>query len=516
MATSGSRADRSAVHRAMTLCVTGGILLCLVAAALLGQRPAPVRLGNAGVFVRVGGVSPLAMGCNGVQNSGGSLYLNTTVEPYVAVDPRNPQHVVATWQQDRWSDGGASGVLSAVSFDGGHIWTTSYPHFSFCTGGAYPRASDPWTAVSPDGTAYQIAIGLDGITPNGFAVTAVLVSRSADGGLTWSEPTTLVRHTDAGDDKEMIVADPNDSHYVYAIWDRTNDNESIPAWFSRTRDGGATWDAARVIYNPGQGVYATWHELVVLPDGSLVDVFLLSDDSKTPNLRFAVLHSQDHGATWSGPSIVGSDQPINVLDLKARIPIRAGGPNVTVDPVSGAIYIVWSDSRFSEGQRAGIAFMKSLDGGVTWSAPVQVNQAPTVQAFTPAVAVDDSGRVAVTYCDFRKDTSDPATTLASYWRIISDDGGTTWSETPVGDPFDIRTARIGAGEFLGDYQGLVAAGGRFLSFYAAANTGNTANPISVFAESLEHPGDTRTTNRRIEVNPNSRGMRVAGMPRRKE
>src|SRR5205814_10617544 len=98
--------------------------------------------------------------------------------------------------------------------------------------------------------------------------SAVLVSKSTDGGDSWSDPVTLVR--DVGDadvapyffnDKESITADPFNSNYVYAIWDRVRKpggSKTVSAensfafrgdtLFSRTTDGGKTWEPARTIY----------------------------------------------------------------------------------------------------------------------------------------------------------------------------------------------------------------------------------------------------------------------------
>ena len=491
------------------------IVLCLFAAPPISpQRRKPDHPAgeSAGVFAPVGGISPFPAGCSSNRAASAVVYPNSAVETFVSVDPSNPLHLVGAWQQDRWSDGGANGLMAAASMDGGHTWTRSYAPFSLCSGGSYDRASDPWVAISPDGTAYQIALGISGVRSGSATVTSVLVSRSADGGFTWSNPTTIVQSS-LSDDKEAITADPNDPNYVYAIWDRTGVT-GIPAFFSRTTDGGATWEPARSIYNPGQGSSSTTHEIVVLPDGSLVDVFVLGIQNKS---WVAVLRSQNHGDSWSSAALISTDQTVGTEDIKTRTSIRSGAgiPSAAVDRVSGAVYVVWSDARFSGGQRDGIVFSKSLDGGQTWSIPVQVNQAPNVQAFTPAVAVDANGRVGVTYYDFRKDTSDPNSTMAAAWRIVSEDGGATWVETPVADPFDMRGAPRALGaEFLGDYQGLVGAGDRFLAFYAAANTGNAANPTSVFAESLERPGDTRS-NLRTEVNLHPRPYRVDDKPQKK-
>src|SRR6185295_19216787 len=96
------------------------------------------------------------------------------------VDPGDPRHWIAVWQQDRWSNGSSRGLVTGVTFDAGATWTRVAPRFTVCSGGAYQRASDPWVDISPDGTAWQIALVT---TP---AANAIVASRSADGGLSWS------------------------------------------------------------------------------------------------------------------------------------------------------------------------------------------------------------------------------------------------------------------------------------------------------------------------------------------
>src|ERR1700674_1965250 len=70
---------------------------------------------------RVSGTSPLAAGCDGAP-AFSTLYVNAEVEPMVALNPRNANHVVAVWQQDRWSTGGAEGLVTGVSLDVGPTW----------------------------------------------------------------------------------------------------------------------------------------------------------------------------------------------------------------------------------------------------------------------------------------------------------------------------------------------------------------------------------------------------------
>src|SRR5437764_12057634 len=138
------------------------------------------------------GVSPFASCTVG---GPGTNYVNSEVEPFVAVNPANPSNIVGVFQQDRWSNGGAHGLVASTSHDGGSTWTESWAHFSICSGGTaanggdYGRASDPWVTFAPNGDVYQISLSASA----DVTVSAVLVRKSTDGGDTWSEPTTLAR-----------------------------------------------------------------------------------------------------------------------------------------------------------------------------------------------------------------------------------------------------------------------------------------------------------------------------------
>ncbi|MEO5701393.1 MAG: sialidase family protein [Casimicrobiaceae bacterium] len=452
-----------------------------------------------------------APGCDATPASG-VLYLGGEVEPYLAVHPANPRHLVGVWQQDRWSNGGARGVATGISLDGGRSWTrsTAAPAFSRCTGGAavgadYARATDPWVTFSPDGTVHQIAVAFNGPTFGLTASNAVLASRSADGGFTWSAPVALVRDArTAFNDKESITADPFDAHYVYAAWDRLVQSGGGPAWFARTVDGGATWEPARAIYDPGTQSQTLNNQIVVLADGTLLDFFTRFDTTANNLLTatLAIIRSTDRGSNWSAPTIVAASLAVGVTDPDTGMPVRDAA-NIGAIAVGrdNRIAVVWQDSRFSAGAYDGIAFAQSLDGGITWSAPVRINAAPGTAAFIPTVKIADDGVIGVTYYDFRNNTAEPFSLPTDYWLTRSTDG-VVWRETHVAGPFDLATAPVAQGYFLGDYQGLVTAGSTFLPLFAAT-TGDPANPTDIVVASIEGRGATAKhgSGRRVQVTP---------------
>jgi hypothetical protein len=448
-------------------------------------------------LVQVSGASPFAPGC-GLERVCGTVYVGAEVEPYVAVNPQDPQNLVGVWQQDRWSNGGAQGALAAFSSDGGQTWSTRQAPFTRCTGGNsvnggdYARATDPWVSFGPDGTAYWMAMVITDL-PDGRGVSGMRVSRSTDGGDTWSAPVTLIEDASPYfNDKNTLTADPTDAAYVYAVWDRLDFARNAgPAYFARSTDSGVTWQAARAIHDPGIEAQTIGNQVVVLSDGTLLNLFteIQYGTATTPDsAQLRVIHSTDRGASWGSPVTVSPIHPLGAYDPETFAPIRDGSilGTIAVAP-DDTVWVAWQDSTLEQpcgdppcrGPEDRIALAHSTDGGATWSEPVRVNAEPDTQAFTPAVHVAADGTIGVTYYDLRDNTSDASTLLASHWLATSADG-VNWTEALVSGPFDLSIAPDARGLFLGDYQGLRSGGGSFVPFFAQTGA-SLASRTDIFA-----------------------------------
>ncbi len=433
----------------------------------------------------------------------GTNYVNAEVEPYVAVNPANTSNIIGVWQQDRWSNGGAHGLVAGVSTDGGSTWTKVSLPFSQCAGGLdYQRASDPWVSFGPDGTAYAVSISFDG-TDNKNAVGA---ATSTDGGQTWNHLQTIVSYTSNGGqfftDKESVTADPVKAGTAYTVWDtlvaptdRPDDNPHTSAftgdaYFSQTTNGGRTWSTPKVIVHTKQNTQTIGNQIVVDPrNGTLYDFFdlILHPTGKAFNVAF--VKSTDGGSTWTQPQIISKLGTVFVTDPNTGQAIRTGDiiPEPAIDPKTGQLYVVWQDARFNGGHFDEVALSTSTDGGNHWRAPIRVNTPHGRPAFTPSINVNASGTVGVTYYDFRNLTTQTTTLPTDYWFTSSTDGGGTFgNETHLAGSFDMLTAPFASGFFVGDYEGLATSGNTntFVSLFVQANSGNTANRTDVFTTSV--------------------------------
>ena len=497
--------------RASTLGAVGVVVVGTFATGVGGAAAAPA---TSGPDIQVSGPSTLT-GCPaGASADFAAAYSNTEVEPQVAVNPVNPNVMVGATQQDRWPDGGARGLTSWISQNGGASWAKlpDVP-WSACQGGParFGRVTDPWVSYDVAGTAYFIGQPIDLGTP---ARSAISVTSMPLGGTTWRSPTILIEDDESRgvtNDKVSVTGDPTRAGYAYATWlridvppgQRQSENADLHSFafrgfpmFSRTTDGGATWSTPVPMRQ--SNAFVQGNQIAVGPDGTLYNVgaTLFTGAGIQPNDKgvfMGVMRSTDAGLHWSAPANIAPIRTQQLFVPDDNFPIRAGDylPDIAIDPVRGSIYVVWSDGLGTPIDR--VVLSRSTDGGRHWTAPavVAADTGPSVQSYNQAVEVSPDGTVFVAFYDDRSNVLGDGVATTDVWLRHSHNGGGTWTETHLSGPFDHYRAPISffapgvpRGLFLGDYIGLETRTGNDVVTFFSSTISDGADVHSV---SVAHP-----------------------------
>jgi hypothetical protein len=359
--------------------------------------------------------------------------------------------LIAAFQSGRFTDGGASNIGWATSTDGGVTWTHGFlPGTTTLASpaGSYDRVSDPSVAYDARHGRWLIAsLALAGSSLNG---AAMLVSRSADGGLTWSAPVVASSATSGSNlDKEWVACDDTASspHYgnCYLQWDDFGNGNRIE--MSTSTDGGITWTPAQQTAGSDSGIGG---QPVIQPDGTVI--VPVANSVVDAILAF---HSSDGGANWSQAVPVASVSAHTVAGGLRTIPL----PSAEVDG-SGTVNVAWQDCRFIPGCSANDIVLSRSSNGITWSAPARIPIdaiSSGIDHFIPGLAVDTttSGTAAhlgLTYYYYPNANCSTACQLDAGY-VSSVDGGATWSPPLrlVGPMSLSWLASTDQGPMVGDY-----------------------------------------------------------------
>lgn len=382
----------------------------------------------------------------------------TQAEVYLHVDPEDPDHLVAGWQENRFPGGGAQALGVAVSFNGGASWIESLvPGLTVASEGRWERASDPWVAFGPGGEIWYSSLLFNATDPS----NAVGVSRSTDGGLTWEPPIEVAFQPVDFNDKEAITVDtfPESRFFgrAYVVWDI---NEAGPSGQSfvaqklvvaRSKPNGRGFKRPKRVRRSAVNIGVVPR---VGPDGTVYLVWAGLSGGQGPNQPFGLYFSRSRngGRRWSPPRRIETIMSLGVPNIRGG----SGLPDFDLDPASGRLLVAWEDARFTGVDQA--VLMSSTDGGDTWGPVHPVSASPPdAPNFTVSVAANARGDVAVSYMSLENDPS--RSFLVDHYVRLSTDGGDTFGPPIRANrrTFDIRRAAQARGFFLGDYMGLAGS-----------------------------------------------------------
>jgi BNR repeat-like domain len=406
-------------------------------------------------------------------------------EPGIAVNPANPQQVVAVFQDN---------AHAAYSQDAGQTWNVE---------DVAPKnfriSGDVSTTFDNQGHAFICYIAFDKLGTfnywgHGATRNGIFIRRSLDGGKTWEADHIPVAEqpSEAGipfEDKPYIVADNTKRKYagnLYIGWTRWRLTDSQMV-LSRSTDDGKTWSKpVEIDAHPGlprdDNGAAEGFDGVVAPDGKLYAIWSQDDE-------IMLASSRDGGQTFSRARgvihIAPSMFAIQTLE-------RANGfPQIAIDPKGKRLYITWSDYRNGD---LDVFLAFSDDEGKRWSEPARVNNDPIhngAEQFFQWLAVDPvDGSVNVLFYDRRGDPQNRKQIVAL---ARSTDSGKSFSNYAwTNEAFEA------GGVFFGDYTGLAAYGGRVYGVWMEKPTQPAAEP----------PAETKDKTEKKDTKPKPPGTIV--------
>jgi hypothetical protein len=320
------------------------------------------------------------------------------------------------------------------SNDAGKTWTSGF--FPPVPGSIF-TFGDPVAGVDRHGNFY-----FSGLGANAAGKSTIQVNKSTDGGRTWSD--AVIVQQDNGGDKDWMAIGPDPAvgsrDNVYVTWTSFQPT-GAQLRFGRSTDGGATFTSKTIFAplpdpnpaNPQNALQAS-NPSVDPITGVLYVPFARFSNSDVDFIQ--VMVSSDAGDTFAflvfnvpgapDPTLLPVVQAGDFIDCGnnggGRLTIHSGtniggrfgfpsyvnATRLVTQPAfaarNGVLYLAWSNSTSTifgdPTSGSNVMFIRSDDGGATWSDPIQVNPAVSSDRHhvLPALAIDnDPNDVHVSY-----------------------------------------------------------------------------------------------------------------------
>ncbi len=379
-------------------------------------------------------------------------------------------------------------VVPFVSMDGGKSWRRTRLPDSPEGLPDLDEKGDPSVTVTPDGTFYVSWDAMNWGTPQKALPSAGIgVSKSTDGGLTWSP----VHLSGTPADGPKIAADRTTGR-VYAasstfLGPRSTGKDDAPQgrvndrWIAATTDG-VTWTSPKGMGGMG-GTHVAAHGVLATAFSTTGSSNMfgsannqLCGDKPAPCAIFQT--SVDDGATWTRhflPKEAGNSPMSGPMS----------GPVVAVNPARKGHYAV-SVAMNNSGE---YHIYQSRDAGVTWTGPAVITEDTSKRHYFAAMDFSQDGKtLGIMWRTRQSQAAEPARPQMgpeaqgafNVWAAISRDGGATFSKalkiSTADSPAPPGPPQANSGD---DYSGIALAGKNVYVGWADWRSGNRAGYIGI-------------------------------------
>lgn len=409
-------------------------------------------------------------------------------ENSVFVDPNNASNALNSNNSTNTPGGGTQvyGANDVMTFDGGLTWDGEIQ------GAGGGNSGDPAALIGTDGRYFV------GFINNASGQS---VARSDDQGQTWT--TSTVANSPGGfggllDKNHLWIDNSTTSPYegnLYDAWTAFGGQNDNDIEISRSTDGGVSWSTAINVSNSlNAGSHCQGVNITSGPDGEVYAIFVIYDNWPSDEDAIAMARSLDGGQTYESFRIIDNIRGIRTTGTNKDMRVNSF-PSATVDISNGAnrgnIYVVWPNIGYpgvNSGNDIDVYIIRSEDGGDTWSAPVRVNQdTPGMgkQHYMCWITSDPAtGTLSVIFYDDRNVSSNQCEVYCAN----SYDAGETWEDFKVSDVSFTPSPIPGlASQYFGDYLGISAVNGNVYPVWTDNRTGTALTYTSPYQTSTMSP-----------------------------
>lgn len=341
--------------------------------------------------------------------------------PVIAVDSRGHIHVL--WSNDVSGNLSNFELFYARSIDGGTTWTTK--QLTQNEG----DSSSPALAIDSKDTLHVVYED-DTEYPR-----EIYYTKSANGGESWTTQR-LTQSKDHNWYPDIAVANNGDLHVVCMRGALMLGGTPNEVYYIKSTDSGAAWTTKRLTFNKGYSKFPA----IATDAKRSVHVVWRDDTTKAYELYYK---RSVNGLSWTTKRLSNTndtywlehEEPDIAVDSKNHVHVimrqdigydscvaykrsanggatwNSGLINLTPDSThifqqtpylyvdsSDKIYVAWYDSQSKPFGNTDIHFKTSSDGGASWGPDQRITTTPG-SSYTPALAVDSSGRIHLVWED---------------------------------------------------------------------------------------------------------------------